>query len=170
MLAHYYDGTSTQEEEKYLRIYFKNTDRVAPELRTEGEIFRSLSDIPTPQLPDGLESRLSDAIDSWAEAEAKAEVNRKRLRPIKLRAAIGIAAALAVVLALGIFLPFRENTTPLHADTCATPEEAYAQTEKALQIFAGAINKSLAGMETVTETSERIQEQVHGQLQQLNNI
>ncbi len=41
MLAHYYDGTSTQEEEKYLRIYFKNTDRVAPELRTEGEIFRS---------------------------------------------------------------------------------------------------------------------------------
>ena len=48
MLAHYYDGTSTQEEEKYLRIYFKNTDRVAPELRTEGEIFRSLSDIMHP--------------------------------------------------------------------------------------------------------------------------
>lgn len=170
LLDRYYNGETTEAEEKQLACYFAGED-VADELFAEKEIFLQLMNAAEPQIPMGLEARLEGAIDSWEAAERKAAENRRRIRPMSIRAIVSIAASLILVVALGVF--FAKSNIPtadLHAESNVTPEEAYQQTEKALRIFANALDKSMDGMETVNETSEKIQRQVNSSLEQINNI
>lgn len=169
LLDRYYNGETTEMEEMTLRRYFAGDD-VADELLAEKEMFRQLDEAADSPVPMGLEERLSGAIDSWEAAEHRAAANRRRFRPMNLRAVIGIAASLILVMALAIFLPRHSDSAQLQAQSDLTPEEAYAQTEKALMIFANALNTSMEGMETVAETSEKVHNQVETQLKQINNI
>ena len=59
---------------------------------------------------------------------------------------------------------------PVTPESTLSPEEAYAQTEKALMIFANALDKSIEGIETVDQTTERINYQLNTHLKQINDI
>jgi hypothetical protein len=54
---------------------------------------------------------------------------------------------------------------PQQQDTCATPEEAYAHTEKALLLFSEALNKGIRPIEEMGKTSKNIRKQIN----KLNN-
>lgn len=169
LLERYYNGETNELEEACLRRYFAKED-VPEELLVEKEMFHRLSEAADSPVPVGLEERLSGAIDEWEAAERKAVANRKHLRPISFRAIIGLAASLVLVFVLGIFLANHSEPQELHASTDLTPEEAYQHTEKALLIFANALNKGVEGVETVNETSQKVQKQITTQLEQINNI
>ena len=87
--------------------------------------------------PEGFDTRLEAMIDALDDA------GRHRSRIGLWRTVTGIAASLALIVSIGTYLvttPPATAAQPLQ-DTCATPEEAYAQTQRALLIFARAIEK-----------------------------
>ena len=58
LLTRYYDGETSETEEKELKRFFTEED-VPAHLLAEKEIFMQLAAQPAPEIPEGLESRLS---------------------------------------------------------------------------------------------------------------
>ena len=63
LLARYYDGETSETEEKELKRFFTEED-IPAHLLAEKEIFMQLAAQPAPEIPEGLESRLSRKIVS----------------------------------------------------------------------------------------------------------
>ena len=145
----------------------KLLDRFASDEITESEqenLIEQIGSQPEPAIPDGLEQRLSDTIDRLEEADNTRRaiaVTPRRGRRLSLRIIAGIAAAVAVVIALGVRL-FTAPTTvaPTPLDTCATTEEAYAETQKALLIFSSALDKGMRQVEVVNTTADKVTNQL----------
>lgn len=70
LLARYYDGETSDTEEKELKRFFTEED-VPAHLLAEKEIFMQLAAHPAPEIPEGLESRLSHKIDEWDTGERR---------------------------------------------------------------------------------------------------
>ncbi|MCI2082164.1 MAG: hypothetical protein LKK19_01545 [Bacteroidales bacterium] len=105
------------------------------------------------EIPEGFEDRLSDKIDKLAAEEAKASSTVKHpavriaLRWMSLAAAVIIIAGSATWL-------IRHSTHDVEPkDTCANTEEAYVETQKALDMIAQSFGK---GMEKVDESADII--------------
>jgi hypothetical protein len=77
------------------------------------------------------------------------------------------AAGKHVKCLLGLYL---YKPYPAPQDTCATPEEAYVQAQKALIMLSSSLNKGIEKVESVQEATGKIQENVNEQLNRLNNI
>lgn len=150
-------------------------DRFASDEITETEqqrLIDRLTSLPEPEMPDMFEERLAETIDTLAATD----MTRRAIKPIRhhrmppLRVITGIAAALAVVITIGVHLftatPAAVSPTPL--DTCATPEEAYAEAQKALLIFSSAIDKGINQVEMAETTAAEVHEKVARQLNHLN--
>jgi len=90
-----------------------------------------------------LEERLSQSIDRWG----------KKHRTLRLQWIGSIAASLLLLFGAGWYL---QDDTP-RKDTCATPEEAYAEAQKALVMFSTALNKGMKQMDALHETTERME-------------
>jgi len=158
LLERYYDGSTSEADERRLRVYFAG-DNVADDLTADKDMFLSLSGEGNVSVPDDLGDRISNGIDKWDALE-------KRRRRFTFRAVLSLAASLAVLMAIGVWFMQQPKTTGQQL----SPEEAYAQTEKALQIFARALDKSVDGIETVDRTTEKINSQINTNLQLINDI
>ncbi len=150
-------------------------DRFASDEITEAEqqrLIDGLASLPEPEMPEMLGERLAETIDTLAATDltrrAITPVRSRRMPP--LRVITSIAAAVAVVITLGVRLftatPAPVSPTPL--DTCATPEEAYAEARKALLIFSSAIDKGFNQVEMAEATAADIHDKVARQLNHLN--
>ena len=106
-------------------------DRFASDEITETEqqrLIDRLTSLPEPEMPDKFGERLAETIDTLAATDmtrrAIKPAGHRRMPP--LRVITGIAAALAVVITIGVHLftatPAAVSPTPL--DTCAPPEAA----------------------------------------------
>lgn len=156
LLERYYNAQTSEAEEQRLKDFFAH-EEVPDHLQAEKEMFQQL------QVPEGLEERLSKQIDQWDDQEHR---TLKRHRSFRLQW-VGIAASLLLLIGMGWHL---NNPTPApRKDTCATPEEAYAQAEKALVMLSTALNKGMGKMEVIQETSERIENNFYKHLNKLND-
>lgn len=155
LLERYYDGLTTQAEEQELKRFFTRTD--TPQgLEAEARWFRQLEatrTAPEPDLPAGFSERLDSLIDQWNRAERPAEPVRPTIGIRRLRWVAGIAAGL--LLAVGFGLGWHGASVP--ADTCATPEEAYAQAQRALTLLSETLNRGTQGMETLHLATHKVQ-------------
>ena len=153
LLERYYEALTTEAEEEELRRFFTEGE-VPARLMGEKELFLQLQEVSAEvSAPEGLEERLTTAIDSWA---AQEETERKRRSRIyRLRWMGGIAASIVVLLAFGWNL-----YEPERRDTCATPEEAYAEAHEALRQFAWALDKGTQQIAVVQSTTEKIEESI----------
>lgn len=153
LLERYYEALTTEAEEEELRRFFAEGE-VPAHLMGEKELFLQLQEVSAEvSAPEGLEERLATAIDSWA---AQEETERKRhSRIYRLRWMGGIAASIVVLLAFGWNL-----YEPARRDTCATPEEAYAEAHEALMQFALALDKGTQQIAMVQSTTEKIEESI----------
>ena len=157
LLARYYDGETSETEEKELKRFFTEED-VPAHLLAEKEIFMQL---------EGLESRLSRKIDQWDTGERRTLKIKKHTRTLRLQWIGSIAASLLILLSVGLYL---YKPYPAPQDTCATPEEAYVQAQKALIMLSSSLNKGIEKVESVQEATGKIQENVNERLNRLNNI
>lgn len=167
LLSKYYDGTTTEAEELTLREYFTSSVDIPDDLEADRQLFSKLASTAEPELPFDLDERLQAKIDEWEAAEKCATATRKRIRLPRPGIITGIAASLLLLLSIGFY--FMRPVQPA-APSEPTPEEVYAQTEKALLIFANAVDKSMKQMETVEETSVKVNRQLDTQLSRLDNI
>lgn len=168
LLARYYDGETGEAEEKELKRFFAEED-VPAHLRAEKAIFSQLAAHPAPEVPEDLERKLSCMIDEWDTREKRTRRIKKQARILRLQWIGSIAAGMLLLLAVGWYL-HKPYSAPAPQDTCATPEEAYAQAQKALVMLSNSLNKGIETMETVQETAEKVQENVNEQLNRINHI
>lgn len=169
LLARYYDGETSEAEEKELKRFFTEEDDIPAHLLAEKEIFMQLSARPAPEVPEDLERRLNAKIDEWDTREKRTLKVKKHTRTIRMQWIGSIAASLLILFSVGGYL-YKPYSAPAPPDTCATPEEAYAQAQKALIILSTSLNKGIEKVESVQETTEKIQENVNEQLNRINNI
>lgn len=144
LLARFYDGMTIEAEDARLRELLGD-ENLPDDLKAERTFFEAFSGVRETEIPDGLEERLSAAIDSRADA---VRYKTPKVKILSLRRIIGVAASVAIVLATGYGLNHRKESRML-----ADQAEACATTEKALSIFASAINRSAEGVETAEHLS-----------------
>ena len=137
LLERYYDAQTSEAEEQRLKDFFLH-EEVPAHLQAEKEMFLQLQ---ASAVPEGLEERLSQSIDRWG----------KKHRTLRLQWIGSIAASLLLLFGAGWYLQ-----EPPRKDTCATPEEAYAEAQKALVMFSTALNKGMRQMDALHETTERV--------------
>ena len=150
-------------------------DRFASDEITEAEQQRLIDRLASP--PNRRYPTCSES--DWPRPStplAATDLTRRAITPVHsrrippLRVITGIAAAVAVIITLGVHLftatPAPVSPTPL--DTCATPEEAYAEARKALLIFSSAIDKGINQVEMAEATAADIHDKVARQLNHLN--
>ena len=157
LLARYYDGQTSEAEERELKRFFTKAD-VPGHLQREKKLFLALQ--AEDNVPDGLEERLSHRIDEWATHERRTLAVKRGTRIRRLQWIGSIAASVLLLFSVGLFL--NKPSTP--KDTFSTPEEAYAEAQRALTLFATSLDKGIAELRTVQMTTGRIQEQVNNQL------
>lgn len=138
----------------------KLLDRFASDEISESEqqqLMEQLESTAT-SVPDGLENRLAATIDNLAAADSTRQtISLSPRRKLPFRVIAGLAASVAVIVALGVHMfSTRTATPPTPLDTCATPEEAYAETQRALLIFSNALNKGMEQLETARATTAEI--------------
>ena len=138
LLERYYDAQTSEAEEQRLKDFFLH-EEVPAHLQAEKEMFLQLQ---TTDVPEGLEERLSQSIDRWG----------KKHRTLRLQWIGSIAASLLLLFGAGWYLQ-----EPPRKDTCATPEEAYAEAQRALVMFSTALNKGMKQMDALHETTERVE-------------
>lgn len=138
LLERYYDAQTSEAEEKQLKDFFLH-EEVPLHLQVEKEMFLQLQ---ASEIPEGLEERLSQSIDRWS----------KKNRTIRLQWIGSIAASLLLLFGAGWYLQ-----EPPRKDTCATPEEAYVEAQRALVLFSTALNKGMKQMDILQETTERVE-------------
>ena len=155
LLTRYYEGVTSEAEEKELKRFFME-EEVSEDLLAEKELFLQLAACP---------ERLNDMIDAWDMSEKRALKVKKRTRIIRLQWLGRIAASLLLLFSVGMYL--YKPSAP--KDTCATPEEAYMQAQKALVMLSSRLNKGMEEVETVQEATGKIRENVYEQLNRINN-
>ncbi|MBE6273448.1 MAG: hypothetical protein E7097_06120 [Bacteroides sp.] len=138
LLERYYDAQTSEAEEQRLKDFFLH-EEVPAHLQAEKEMFLQLQ---TTDVPKGLEERLSQSIDRWG----------KKHRTLRLQWIGSIAASLLLLFGAGWYLQ-----EPPRKDTCATPEEAYMEAQKALVLFSTTLNKGMKQMDVLQETTERVE-------------
>ena len=112
------------------------------EKMSSAELERAAADLP---VPDGLEHRLTALVDGLDKGEKV--LGTGRMRP-DIRWVLGGAAAAAVAVAAGLSM----RTPPLK-DTYEDPALAYAEVERALELFAA---KLQYGTDKLSESCDRI--------------
>lgn len=138
LLERYYDAQTSEAEEQRLKDFFLR-EEVPVHLQAEKEMFLQLL---APDIPEGMEERLTQSIDRWG----------KKHRTLRLQWIGSIAASLLLLFGTGWYL----QDSP-RKDTCATPEEAYAEAQRALVMFSTALNKGMKQMDVLQETTERVE-------------
>ena len=158
LLERYYNAQTSEAEEQRLREYFIH-EETPPHLQKEKEMFLQLQ---AAKVPEGLEERLSKQIDQWAIQERFIPKSppRRTLQWIG-----SIAASLLILFSIGWYF----HAPQPRKDTCATPEEAYVHTEKALMMFAQALNKGMKQMEVIQESTDKVERNIQKQLNKLND-
>lgn len=171
LIEKFFNGETTEEEEKLLHEASLNaplgSDKKLFQSEAENEhssllahhstlnahrssLLQSLT--PQPEVPLGLEHRLSRQIDQWNSIERRSE---KRARTAVMRWTIGIAAGIALI--VGIAIPtLREPDAVKYAEEQETyndPEMAQREAEKALAKFSDCINKGFDIMDKTTNKS-----------------
>lgn len=92
-----------------------------------------------------MEERLSSQIDDWASQELK---SKRQQRRVWLRHAMAAAACLLLLVSVTVWFTNNQQkdskvTMVTEKDTFDNPEDAAAETERALVLFSGAINKAI---------------------------
>lgn len=135
MLQRYFNGESTNAEEKALQKYFQSGD-VAEELKEYTGFFRGISDLSGAESGDLPDEQIMDFI---LENEPAEKPKTRRL----WQAVTGIAAS--VILVIGGMLLYQQREQPFD-DTFDNPEIAYAYAEQTLGYVSQKYNKGLEGL------------------------
>lgn len=166
LLERYYEALTTEAEEQELKRYFESED-VPAQLQAEKEMFLQLQQMAQTDMPQSLEERLSASIDRWdAEERQTIRMPEKKRMPAIGRWAGSIAAGIAVLMAFGWYIYGQE---PERKDTCATPEEAYRETQRALAMFTDAMNRGVNQMEAARTTTKKIEKSIQKQFNRIND-
>lgn len=151
LLTKFYEGETSPEEETRLFDFFRQ-ENLPAEWEKDRELFISLSAFE-PEIPNELEDRMSEFIDSLEKSENQA---KKVGRKIEMRRyVVGIAASVLLIIGVGLWNQSRKSSDEnFLADTYETPEQAQEATMEALQLFSQHFSK---GVEPLKKADEKLE-------------
>lgn len=132
LLEKYYNGETSAGEEDELRRIAESGD-VPDDMRSDAALLAAMRGGVCPPAPEGLAERVSRDIDDSA-------ARRRRMPGSRLWLSAGMAASVALLLAVGVRM---HNRSEAEAGKYAECRQAYAETEKALTIFSERLNEGL---------------------------
>lgn len=145
LLAKFYDGETTEEEEKYLRALF-SADLVPEGFETEKDyILFCLANGHMEEPSPMLEENILKAIDDSERLTVRPKTNKFLLLTIS-------SAAAVILILLGTYF-FIESRSAFR-DTYSDPEIAYAETMKILFDVSSRLNKGARTLQPVSKLSE----------------
>lgn len=133
LLQRYFNGESTEAEERKLELYFQSGE-VAKEVAEYAGFFGGISELANSANDPNIED---DVMDYILENEHREKTKYRSM----WKMVTGIAAS--VIIVLGGFLFYQEQQKPFD-DTFEDPDEAYVHAVQALQFVSGKYNKGLA--------------------------
>ena len=144
LIGKYYSGTSTDEDERALRVFF--SQNIAPHgFEAEWEMFRYLmSEGEVPEPSADFESRIGMAVASSGKGERSSGF-RKLLVPM-------LSAAAGLLLLTGTYFFFARRDQP--QDTYSDPKIAYAETMRILTEVSNRMNQGTEPLKSVGKINE----------------
>ena len=133
LLARFYEGQTTPEEERLLADFFRRED-VPEDLQEDKQLFLLLAQTSDQEMPQDIAEEITAFVNNLGQTKNVVRVQRDRkIKPHIFRLKTPpkmwyrVAATVAILLAIGggMFVhQQRTLATDLFRDTCSTPEEA----------------------------------------------
>ena len=151
LLEKYFEGETTCAEEQELRHFF-STENVPEHLNCYRPLFLCLETECRKQ--NEIRSEKNVPKQNHQEPTKPDSIRRNHRRQLYIWGA-GIAASLLIAAGMGIYL---QKSEPKQHDTFTNPALAYQETQRALQLFATALQKGEAQMVKAEKTTLKVQQ------------
>lgn len=151
LLARFYEGQTTPEEERLLADFFRRED-VPEDLQQDKQLFLLLAQTSDQEMPQDIAEEITAFVNNLGQTkiqplipedkQRKGVISRLKTPPKIL---YRVAATVAILLAIGGGVLHHQRTyapDPFR-DTCATPEEAAAQIQRANSMIAKATEQCM---------------------------
>ncbi len=152
LLARFYEGQTTPEEERLLADFFRRED-VPEDLQEDKQLFQLLAQTSDQEMPQDIAEEITAFVNNLGQTKIQPLIPEDKQRkgvifrlktPPKML--YRVAATVAILLAIGGGVLHHQRTyapDPFR-DTCATPEEAAAQIQRANSMIAKATEQCMA--------------------------
>ena len=152
LLARFYGGQTTPEEERLLADFFRRED-VPEDLQEDKQLFLLLAQTSDQEMPQDIAEEITAFVNNLGQTKIQPLIPEDKQRkgvifrlktPPKMW--YRVAATVAILLAIGGGVLHHQRTyapDPFR-DTCATPEEAAAQIQRANSMIAKATEQCMA--------------------------
>ncbi len=172
LLARFYEGQTTPEEERLLADFFRRED-VPEDLQEDKQLFLLLAQTSDQEMPQDIAEEITAFVNNLGQTKIQPLIPEDKQRkgvifrlktPPKMW--YRVAATVAILLAIGGGVLFHQQTytTDPFRDTCKTPEEAAAELHKANAMITKASQQCLAptrnAFEQVEDTKEIINKHI----------
>ena len=162
LLAEYYEGNTSEEQESVLRRYFK-TQEVPEHLRKEKILFLSFPESGKMEVPTGLEDKLNRMIDEKENEEKRFFHRNKTKRNWKWVGSV--AASLLLLFGLGYGISNYRNNVEEPQDTFNDPQEVYKVLQATLVEISTDLNKGVDQMYDTKQEIKKIHKEIKKEIQ-----
>ena len=157
----FYNGATTEEEERALKAFFLDNKDVPEHWADEQRVFRAIVSEAMVDVPEGFAERLEKSVDEHI----------ARRKSVSLRSIGYWVASIAAVglICIGLFMnevsyPVQDDN--LIADTYKNPEEAAIAAQKALILISSNLNKGMKQLDMASSEMNNVNRILE---EQLNN-
>lgn len=160
LIAAFYEGQTTPQEEKILYDFFSQED-IPGHLLEDKVFFREIGSLQIQEIPPELEKSIDTLIDNLEKDEKRSipleQPSKSNIKRINWTWVSGIAASLFIILSISIFTYNQEisHKNMVIADTFSDPKEAYLETEKALLYVSNKLNKGFEQVESLQKNMDK---------------
>ena len=132
LLARFYEGQTTPEEERLLADFFRRED-VPEDLQEDKQLFLMLAQISDQEMPTDIAEEITAFVNNLGQTKKKPVLSEEkqnkgiiyRLKtPPKMWYRVAATVAILFAIGGGVLFHQRTYTTDPFRDTCSTPEEA----------------------------------------------
>ena len=153
LLARFYEGQTTPEEERLLADFFRRED-VPEDLQEDKQLFLLLAQASDQEMPQDIAEEITAFVNNLGQTKKKPILSEMkhhkgiiyRLKtPPKMWYRVAATVAILFAIGGGMFVHQQPTlATDPFRDTCATPEEAAAQIQRANSMIAKATEQCMA--------------------------
>ena len=155
LLERYWNCVSTLEEEAELREYYSTTEEIPEHLKQAAPLFRFFNKETEIRLDDpSFEERVLKEVKSHQQPTIRVRKMEQSFQNyMKVAAAIVIVIATSFIFRMEVWKGDKPELL-LAEDTYKNPEEAYAETKKALMLIASKMNSGKKEVEKISILSK----------------
>ncbi len=173
LLARFYEGQTTPEEERLLADFFRRED-VPEDLQEDKQLFLLLAQTSNQEMPQDIAEEITAFVNNLGQTKIQPLIPEDKQRkgvifrlktPPKMWYRVAATVAILFAIGGGMFMhQQRTLATDPFRDTCSTPEEAAAELHKANAMITKASQQCLAptrnAFEQVEDTKEIINKHI----------